>query len=148
MSWGKVLLAALSSVILAGVLALTVFAGSATVRNLRAHLPGGEHPRIASDASARVGVEYRFELSTHCGVTYARFDRRWWEAAPPLPEDHDAWGRNVAWGTMTLLDDKMATFESDAGRAATFVPVPLEMVVDGVPARRDATGRLVPWSCL
>lgn len=139
--------AAVALVILSGGIAVTLFAGSMTQRNLVAHLPGGEHPRIDWNVPARTGVAYRFELSTHCGVNYARFDRRWWEATPMLPEDREKWGFNSAWGTMTLLDSDKAIFNSDKGAAVSFVPVPLDMHLGDRPARRDATGKLVVHAC-
>jgi hypothetical protein len=144
-------LAALGVVILSAALAVALLATSTSLRNLRALVPGGEHPRIAWDASARVGIPYRFELATHCGVDYARFHHRWWEAAPRLPEDHTQWGSNFTWGTMTLLDDKTATFKSDAGRVVKFVPVPAARLVGSPPhespTRQTADGRLVSYTC-
>jgi len=148
MSWSSKALAAATALILCVGLIATFAVGSTTTRNLAAHWPGGEHPRIAWDETARSGTPYRFELSTHCGVNYARFSHRWWEATPPAPEDREKWGFNFSWGTMTLVDDERATFTSDKGNnMVNFVPVPRDMLLGDRPARRDVTGDLVAYSC-
>jgi hypothetical protein len=42
-------------------------------RDVLALLPGGVRPAMAEDDRAEIGVDYRYELPTHCGVDYAFF---------------------------------------------------------------------------
>jgi hypothetical protein len=63
---------------------------------------------------------------THCGIRYAYFDGRWWEADSPSQTD-PAKGSNpyigyVA-GTMTLTSSATARFDAPHGTAAAFHPL-------------------------
>jgi hypothetical protein len=56
-------------------------------RDVLALLPGGVRPALAEDDRAEIGVDYRYELPTHCGVEYAFFSGRWWTATPKVYEN-------------------------------------------------------------
>lgn len=68
------------------------------------------------------GVAYRYELLTHCGVEWAYLDGRYWIAAPRIKPPPD-WSP-IESGTVTLLDEQQARFESDSGGKALFRPAP------------------------
>jgi hypothetical protein len=72
-----------------------------------------------------VGVPYRIELYTHCGIDYwTRFDGSYWDAVgydnstgnPP-----SGLGNPVDFGTMTLLSEDEAEYVSDSGTVIRFV---------------------------
>lgn len=70
-------------------------------------------------AGARVAVDYRIRVSTHCGVDSAYFDGRWWRIDPPQPE-----GSNWIAGLARLLSRDELAFEADDGRQYAFAPAP------------------------
>ena len=83
------------------------------------------HPQTGP-ATPSVGVAYPYDLLTHCGVRYAYFEGRWWEADSPSSRDL-AKGSNpytgyVA-GTMTLTSDATARFDLPHTITATFHPL-------------------------
>lgn len=83
------------------------------------------HPRTGP-ATPSAGVAYPYDLMTHCGVRYAYFDGRWWEADSPSPQDL-AKGSNpytgyVA-GTMTLTSQTTVRFDLPHRITATFHPL-------------------------
>lgn len=83
------------------------------------------HPRTGPiSPSAR--VSYPYDLMTHCGVRYAYFDGRWWEADSPSQDD-PAKGSNpytgYVVGAMTLMSQMMARFDLPSGFTATFHPL-------------------------
>lgn len=83
------------------------------------------HPQTGP-ASPSAGVSYPYDLMTHCGVRYAYFDGRWWEADSPSQED-PAKGSNpysgyIA-GTMTLTSQTTARFDLPHTLTATFHPL-------------------------
>jgi hypothetical protein len=93
---------------------------------------GGEEPRGADEplcsgrglvqhpcVDARLEVDYRLRVSTHCGVRTAYLDGRWWRIDPPQPE-----GRNWLAGTARLLSSDELVFETDDGRRYAFAPAP------------------------
>jgi hypothetical protein len=65
------------------------------------------------------GVQYRFELLTHCGVEWAYLDGRYWVAAPKIDPPSD-WSP-VESGIITLVSGE-ARFEGDSGGEASFRP--------------------------
>lgn len=95
-----------------------------------AFLPGGVRPALSEDERAQIGVDYRYELSTHCGVEHAFFDGRWWTATPKLYErgakvnPPPGWGNPMEPGTMRLVSRGEARFLGDSGNTARFKPAP------------------------
>jgi hypothetical protein len=72
----------------------------------------------------KVGVPYRIELYTHCGIDYwTRFDGSYWDAVkydnstgnPP-----HGLGNPVDFGTMTLLSRNEAEYVSESGKVFAF----------------------------
>ncbi len=101
---------------------------AAPVADAVSHVPGGVYPQVAEVAEVETRVAYRYDLSTHCGVKYARFDARWWSATPQVFKDDgaranppDDWGNPVTPGKMRLTSEERAEFVGDNGRRATFV---------------------------
>ncbi len=45
-------------------------------RDVLSLLPGGVRPALAEDDQAEIGIDYRHDLPTHCGVEYAFFSGR------------------------------------------------------------------------
>lgn len=77
------------------------------------------------EAGLDVGVPYRIELYTHCGIDFwTRFDGSYWDAVgydnssgnPP-----PGLGNPVDFGTMTLVSRDEAEYVSDAGKVIRFV---------------------------
>jgi hypothetical protein len=66
---------------------------------------------------ARLEVDYRVRIHTHCGVHSAYLDGRWWRVEPAQPE-----GANWLAGTARLLSDDALDFRSDDGRRYAFAP--------------------------
>jgi hypothetical protein len=99
-------------------------------RDVLALLPGGVHPALGPDERAEIGVDYRFELPTHCGVEYAFFSGRWWTATPKLYENGaevdppPGWDNPTEPGTMRLVSRNEALFVGDSGNIARFMPGP------------------------
>ena len=77
---------------------------------------------------AKLGVDYRYELLTHCGIEYAIFDRRTWLARQPFddaePNPPPGWGNPTQVGVMRLLARDLAEFRADGGLSARFEPAP------------------------
>jgi hypothetical protein len=77
---------------------------------------------------AEIGVPYEYPLYTHCGVLWAEFDGRLWDASPPLAEPTGnpppGWGNPYDTGTITLLQEDVAVFRSSMGEVARFRPRP------------------------
>lgn len=81
--------------------------------------------------NAKVGIPYRFELLTHCGVKYLPFNGKVWKAETPLgdgqgnpPRD---WPNPFALGVVTLLNSTQLTFTLP-GKAPVQFHVTLEKV--------------------
>jgi hypothetical protein len=95
-----------------------------------AFLPGGVRPALSEDDQAEIGMGYRYELPTHCGVEHAYFDDRWWTATPRLYESEarvnppPGWGNPMEPGTMRLVSRDEARFVADSGHTARFKPRP------------------------
>jgi hypothetical protein len=71
-------------------------------------------PATTDPATPTVGTAYPYQLFVHCGVRYALFGGRWWEAMPqqsppPAPPGRDS---NYVTGTMTLIRADRAHFRS------------------------------------
>jgi hypothetical protein len=80
---------------------------------------------------AEVSEPYAFSLYTHCGVRWAYFDGRYWEAAPPLDDDSGnpprSWGNPYDNGTMELVSESLARYTNGVGQTAEFKPLPVEV---------------------
>ena len=75
-------------------------------------VPLSELPRV------EVGVEYPFDLYTHCGVLGADVGGVWFAADPPLIEEFGppaGWRDPYQRGTLTLQASDEAVFRDDAG---------------------------------
>lgn len=81
-------------------------------------------------AEPQLGVAYPFDLYTHCGVEFARFGGRWWQASParPEPRPRAAGDGTTAYtgytaGTMSLVGTEAARFVIDLRYAEADEPV-------------------------
>lgn len=89
---------------------------------------------------AEISRPYPYTLYTHCGIRWAYFNGRWWEASPPLDDGSGnpprSWGNPSDTGTMELVNEGLARFISRAGHtrgreaegdvAAEFRPLPAQ----------------------
>lgn len=80
---------------------------------------------------AEIRKTYPYRLLTHCGIRWAYFNGRWWEASPPLVVGGGSpplgWGNPFDTGTMELVNEGLARFTSHAGKTAEFKPLPVEV---------------------
>lgn len=80
------------------------------------------------DTRLEVGVTYAYQLYTHCGARWARFDGRWWnsEAAadPTAVNAPPGWGNPADRGTLVLKDRDVAVYTSSTGESLVFTPRP------------------------
>ena len=86
-------------------------------------------PEADRSAPATLGKEHAHELHTHCGVRAAVFDQgRWWQANPPIEDGHGnppkGWGNPTTRGTMVLMREDLAVFESRSGQVVEFISWP------------------------
>jgi hypothetical protein len=68
-----------------------------------------------------------YNLYTHCGITWARIDGRWWRATRPLSDGAGnppaGWGNPFQHGVLTFTGPGTARFDSAAG-SVTFKRTP------------------------
>jgi hypothetical protein len=83
---------------------------------------GPEHTQSPCASGVEEGVDYRFNLLTHCGIEWAYFDGRYWIPKPKVDPPGD-WAA-IEGGSMTLDAPDVALFEADEGGGARFVPAP------------------------
>jgi hypothetical protein len=81
---------------------------------------GPEHKQLPCTARVEQGVEYRFNLLTHCGIEWAYFDGHYWVPTPKVAAPSH-WA-NIEAGMMVLERPGVAVFEADDGGGARFVP--------------------------
>lgn len=86
-------------------------------------------PYCQDELTAEIGKEYPFRLGIHCGLWYARFDGRDWEAHPSPelegPNAPPGWEFDSMMGTMVLVEHDRARFTNDAnGESVYFSPWP------------------------
>ena len=81
---------------------------------------GPEHKRLPCAAGVEQGVEYRFNLLTHCGIELAYLDGRYW--VPERRVDPLSNWAAIEGGTIVLAEPGLAVFEADDGGGAHFVP--------------------------
>jgi hypothetical protein len=83
---------------------------------------GPEHATSPCVSGVERGVDYPFNLLTHCGIAWAYFDGRYWVPKPKAdPPSHWA---SIEGGAMTLEQVDVAVYEADGGGGARFVPAP------------------------
>jgi hypothetical protein len=79
---------------------------------------------VTEKAGLKVGVPYRIEFYTHCGIDFwTRFDGSYWDAVnydnstgnPP-----PGLGNPYDFGTMTLISEKEAQYVSESGKVIRF----------------------------
>ncbi|MBL7501621.1 hypothetical protein I6A84_06890 [Frankia sp. CNm7] len=77
-----------------------------------------------STAPERLGPSVPYDLYTHCGISEARYEDRYYELVPPL---HDGsfnppagWGNPSQRGTLTPVSKTEVVFTDDAGHRVTF----------------------------
>lgn len=86
---------------------------------------GGE-PRRGEGlvSNERPGPAVAYKLSTHCGITEARYQDRYYELVPPLHDGNGnppaGWGNPVQPGTLTPASDTEVVFTDDAGHRVAF----------------------------
>ncbi|GIF23120.1 hypothetical protein Ate02nite_58500 [Paractinoplanes tereljensis] len=86
--------------------------------------PGaGPAPIPAAPSASPSALAYAHQLYVHCGIRYANFEGRWWQAVHlgevPMPGQIT----NYLVGTMTLVDADHATFRSEhPALSADFIP--------------------------
>jgi hypothetical protein len=76
---------------------------------------------------AEIGVEYPFDLYTHCGIVGADVAGVWFAAEPPLVDEAGppaGWGDPYQPGTLTLETADEAVFRDDAGHEVTLRAAP------------------------
>jgi hypothetical protein len=92
---------------------ILVFAAAAGILTV----PACSHQQVYSGVAAlpaptyaAIGRAYRYNLPVRCGIDYAFFAGRWWQADKPLPAPGDTDGYPYAYGTMTLVSPGQAKF--------------------------------------
>jgi len=83
----------------------------------------GDNPTAAqetafAETSPSIGEPVEYCLYTHCGAERMMLDGRWWEATEPVYGDEGRGSSPEGWGdykrgTLTLLSDSKAVFETD-----------------------------------
>ena len=63
-----------------------------------------------------------YQLLTHCGIHYTRFEGTWYYADPPSPPG--TWTNPFDVGTMTRIDQDKIVFTDEAGKRAVFTTHP------------------------
>jgi hypothetical protein len=98
--------------------------GSVDTYEGAAEAPSGA---LTLPAPVEVGVQYPFDLYTHCGVLGADIDGLWFAADPPLAEEYRppaGWDDPYQRGTLTLLAPGEAVFRDDVGHELRLVAAP------------------------
>jgi hypothetical protein len=63
-----------------------------------------------------------YQLWTHCGILYTRFEGEWYYADPRNPPGH--WANPVDVGTIRRIDTETIVFTDPAGNRAVFTAHP------------------------
>ena len=63
-----------------------------------------------------------YQLSTHCGILYTRFEGEWYYADPPNPPGD--WSNPLDEGTMRRINNDIIVFTDPAGNRAVFTKHP------------------------
>jgi hypothetical protein len=79
-----------------------------------------KHDQLPCASGVAQGVEYRFNLLTHCGVEWAYFDGRYWVPTTTV-KTPSHWAAIEA-GTLVLERPDLAVFAADEGVGARFAP--------------------------
>lgn len=89
----------------------------------------GQLRLFPQSAPVEVGVRYRFQLYTHCGLNWpvaVDFDRSYWDPVGPGPASDgsgnppSSFGNPVDNGTITLKTRTLAEYRSDGGATMMF----------------------------
>ncbi|WP_370084334.1 hypothetical protein [Streptacidiphilus sp. MAP12-16] len=68
------------------------------------------------------GSAYPYYLYIHCGIRFAHFAGRWWQADAPGPAPTAAGANTEAYGSMELIDANHARFLGDGVPTVDFHP--------------------------
>lgn len=80
-------------------------------------------PALGVDLPARVGVRYKHELDTHCGIEWTFFGDRAWRTNDPIPEPVPMWWPDpLHKGSIRLTSPGRAEFVGTNGLTLRFVP--------------------------
>lgn len=73
---------------------------------------------------SQLGPAVPYELYTHCGISEAQYQGRYYELVPPLAKSNlsppDGWGNPYQQGTLTPASETEVVFTDDAGHRVTF----------------------------
>ena len=83
---------------------------------------GPEHKQLPCTSGVDEGIDYRFNLLTHCGIEWAYLDGHYWVPKPAV--DAPSWWAGIEGGTIVLERPGVAVFTADEGGGARFVPAP------------------------
>lgn len=105
--------------------------GASTACSPNAAIPTDGPPR---EAGVQIGVSYDFEVSTHCGIEWARIDGAWWRTArlddgegnPP-----PGWDDPVQRGSLQIVTAERAEFEGGPTEPIAFVRTAAGVADDG-----------------
>src|SRR5437868_14426689 len=75
-----------------------------------------------SSSTPAPGYTAAYQLVTHCGIYYARFEGAWFYADPPNPRGQ--WNNPVDVGTMRVIDQNTIVFTDTSGNRAVFTKHP------------------------
>ncbi|WP_261566179.1 hypothetical protein [Frankia gtarii] len=97
-------------------------AASAVTVTCVAALLGGCGSSPAGPEPPGPAVPYR--LYTHCGISEALYQDRYYELVPPLHDGNlnppDGWGNPYQPGTLRPVNETQVVFTDDAGHSVTF----------------------------
>jgi hypothetical protein len=82
----------------------------------------GVQARPPVPTAAVSGSAYPYYLYIHCGIRFAYFSGRWWEADSPQPTPSAAGANTEEYGTMTLIDANHARFQGNGLPTVDFHP--------------------------
>ena len=73
---------------------------------------------------SQLGPAVPYGLYTHCGISEAQYQGRYYELVPPLADGNfsppDGWGNPDQQGTLTPVSETEVVFTDDAGHRVTF----------------------------
>ena len=72
-----------------------------------------------------MGTSYPYTIQTHCGIQWAYFAGRWWEAVNPTRGELTI-GSQVDWGSMMMIDQGLSRFTVE-GETVDFVSLPVDV---------------------
>jgi hypothetical protein len=97
--------------------ALAIIAGCSSHEAARNH-PSAPH-RVADRIRTVVDGSSQYSFYTHCGIEWTLINGHYWHADQPLSDGNGnpppGWGNPFQVGTLTVIDQATAEFESSAG---------------------------------